>query len=150
LAVVGAALLAAAVPARSWWQSAAGDLHYRFGLSAAEICRGSECHARPLAQLGVDPTWGQTALAALAALIATAVVLLAMALTFRASGWKRYLGWVSAVMVLFAAALVVVVHLQQPFEGVAPGWPLFAAFLGLASGLLAAGLRSAPASDPAR
>lgn len=143
--MVGAALLAAAASAASWWQSEAGGLVYRFGLSAAEICQRDQCHGRGLAQLGVDPAWGQTALTALAALVATSVLLVAMASTFRASGWKRHLGWVSAVMVLFTAALLIVVHLRQPFEGVSPGWPLIVAFLGLALGLMAAGLRSAPA-----
>ena len=140
LAVVATGLLAASALATSWWQSA-GEMSYRVGLFRAEMCRAGSCQSRGLGELGVDPTWSKMGAAAMGAALTCGLLLLVMAASYTKSDWRRHLGWVTAVLVLFTASLVAMTHLRNPFEDVAPGWALFVAFIGLGIALMAAGLR---------
>ena len=150
MALVAAALLAIGSLTSAWWQSE-GDQQqtYQVGLFRAEICRGDDCTSRTLAGLGIDATWSKMGGAALGGALTSGMLLLIMAMSFGRKDWRRHLGWVTAVMVLFTASLVVMAHLRKPFDEVSPGWGLFVGFLGLGLALMASGLRLVAARPPA-
>ncbi|MBT8491418.1 MAG: hypothetical protein KJO07_00040 [Deltaproteobacteria bacterium] len=140
LAVVAAGLLAVAALSTSWWQ-AGGEMSYQLGLFQAELCRADSCQSRSLADLGIDSTWTKMGGLALGAALTSGLLLLLMAVSFTRRDWLKHLGWVTTVMVLFTASLVVMAHLRQPFDQVEPGWALVMGFLGLGLALMVAGLR---------
>lgn len=150
LALASAVLLGMVIPTTSFWIAdyeggAAGtEIHYRVGLSQTRICRNDECQERGLSQLGLGDSWGRGAAMSLGGLVVTAFLLVMVAATFRRPGWTRHLGWVTTILILFTAAMLVFAHLALPFDGTSPGWSFVVAFGGLALGLSAAGLRANP------
>ncbi len=143
LAVLGAGLLALSALSTSFWQADAQQeqASYRVGLLRAEVCHRGECQSRRLSALGLEAPWVKTAAAVFASTMVVAGLSLLLVFVGSSVAWRRSLAWVVAVLALFTAVLMILLHVLLPFDELYRGGSLIAAFGGLAASLLAAGLR---------